>query len=141
MIIAYPRTEKFSKYSINQTCKSLFASVAHQTRIHKNFVKVTNQNSAGFTYMKTTSPRISYVKIKEGLFVGTQIRGLIQDVKFEDQLSEVKKATWQSFQNVTTKFLGSHKAEKYCDKTTDLVQSYKAMGCNMSLNVHFLDRH
>jgi hypothetical protein len=32
---------------------------------------------------------------KEGVFVGSQIRGLIQDVKFEDQLSEMKKRVWK----------------------------------------------
>jgi len=32
-------------------------------------------------------------------------------------------------------------AENYCDKAADLVQSYKAMGCNTPLKVHFLDSH
>jgi len=31
--------------------------------------------------------------------------------------------------------------ENYCDMAADLVQSYKVMGCNMSLKVHFLDSH
>jgi len=39
-------------------------------------------------------------------------------------------------------FLGNHKVKKnYCDMLADLVQSYKAVGCNMSLKVHFLDSH
>jgi hypothetical protein len=33
--------------------------------------------------------RISDANIKDGVFVGPQIRDLIQDVIFEDQLSEV----------------------------------------------------
>ena len=45
------------------------------------------QNSAGFMYLKNKFPRISDAKIKEGVFVGPQIRELIQDVKFEDQPS------------------------------------------------------
>jgi hypothetical protein len=32
-----------------------------------------------------------------------------------------------------------HKAGNYRDIVADLVISYKAMGCNMSLKVHFLD--
>jgi len=48
-----------------------------------------DQNSAGFAYLKNTFPRISTAKIKEGVLVGLQIRKLIQDVKFEDRLSEV----------------------------------------------------
>jgi len=35
----------------------------------------------------------------------------------------------------------SHKAEKCRDVVVALVHSYKAMGCNMSLKVHFLDSH
>ena len=38
-------------------------------------------------------------------------------------------------------FLGNHKAEKYLNMAADLVQSYKAIGCNVSLKVHFLDSH
>jgi hypothetical protein len=40
----------------------------------------------------------------------TQIRELIQDVKFEDQLSEVEKATRKSLQNISTNYLGNHMA-------------------------------
>ena len=63
------------------------------------------------------------------------------DVKFEDQLSEVERAAWKSFQNVTTHLLKNHKAENYCDMVADLVQSHKAMRRNMSLKVSFLDSH
>jgi hypothetical protein len=65
-----------------------------------------DQNSAGFMYLKNKFPRISDAKIKKRMFVGPQIRGLIEDVNFEDQLSEVEKAAWKSFKNVTTNFFG-----------------------------------
>jgi hypothetical protein len=52
-----------------------------------------DQNSAGFKKMKNKFPMISDAKITEGIFVGLQIRKLIEDVKFEDRLSEVDKAT------------------------------------------------
>jgi hypothetical protein len=42
-------------------------------------------------YLKNKFPRISDAKIKERVFAGPKIRELIQDVKFEDQLSEVEK--------------------------------------------------
>ena len=35
----------------------------------------------------------------------------------------------------------NHKAENCRDMVVDLVQSYKATGCSMSLKVHFLDCH
>ena len=36
---------------------------------------------------------------------------------------------------------GNNKAENHCVMVADLVQSYKAMGCNMSLRVYFLQYH
>ena len=80
-----------------------------------------DQNSAGFMYLKNKFPRISDAKIKKGMFVGPQIRGLIEDVKFEDQLSEVEKAAWKSFKMSLLIFLGNHKAENYRDMVADLV--------------------
>jgi hypothetical protein len=44
-------------------------------------------------YLKTKFPRISDVKIKEGVTVGPQIRQLIQDAKFKYQLTEVYKSS------------------------------------------------
>jgi hypothetical protein len=43
--------------------------------------------------------------------------------------------------HVTKSFLGNHKAENYHQIVSDLLTAYKAMGCNMSLKVHFLDSH
>jgi hypothetical protein len=81
-------------------------------------------------YLKNSFPRISDAKFKEGVFVGLQIRELIQDVEFKDQLNEVEKTAWKSLKNVTTNFLGNHKVENCRDMVADLVQSYKAVGCN-----------
>jgi hypothetical protein len=100
-----------------------------------------NQNNTGFLYFKNTFPRISDAIFKEGVFSGPQIRKLIQNVKSEDQLSEVERAAWKSFKIVTTKFVGNYKAEKYRDMVADLVKPYKAVGCIKSLKVHFLDSH
>lgn len=63
-------------------------------------------------------------KIKVGVFVGPQIKELIQDIKSKDQLSEMEEAAWKAFKTVTITFLGNHKAENYHDMMADLVQSY-----------------
>jgi len=78
---------------------------------------------------------------KEGVFVGSQIRELIQDVKFEDQLSEMEKQYGNHSKMALPIFWGNHKAENYRDMVVDLVQSYKATVCSMSLKVHLLDCH
>ena len=92
-----------------------------------------DQNSAGFTYLKNKFPRINDAKMKEGVFVGPHIGELIQDVKFADQLSEVEKSAWKSFKQ----FFYYYKAENCRDMVADLVQSYKAMGCSVSLKRYF----
>jgi hypothetical protein len=46
--------------------------------------------------------------------------------------------SWQAFKNITKSFLGNRKAENYREIASDLLTAYRAMGCNMSLNVHFL---
>jgi len=40
----------------------------------KNFVKAMNKEGAGFCYLRQMFPRISDAKVKEGIFVGPQIR-------------------------------------------------------------------
>jgi hypothetical protein len=40
----------------------------------KNFVKAMNKSGHGFQYLQTKFPRISDAKIKEGIFIGPQIR-------------------------------------------------------------------
>ena len=38
-------------------------------------------------------------------------------------------------------FLENHRAANYQDAVQDMLTSYKAMGCNMSLKIHFLESH
>ncbi|UYV62956.1 hypothetical protein LAZ67_2002615 [Cordylochernes scorpioides] len=77
----------------------------------------------------------------EDIFVGPQIRELQQDGNFQNSLNEVEEAAWNSFRNVCKNFLGSVKVENYRDIVNDLLLSYKALGCNMSLKIHFLHSH
>jgi len=91
--------------------------------------------------LKNRFSRLGDVKIKERVSVGSQIRELIQHVKFKDRLSEVGKKTWEKFKYVTTNFGGNRKREHCRDMVVDLVQSYKAMGSDTSVSVYFLDSH
>ncbi|UYV70282.1 hypothetical protein LAZ67_7002362 [Cordylochernes scorpioides] len=66
---------------------------------------------------------------------------IAQDGNFQNSLNEVEAAAWNSFRNVCKNFLGSVKVENYRDIVNDLLLSYKALGCNMSLKIHFLHSH
>jgi hypothetical protein len=75
------------------------------------------------------------------IIAGTQIRKLINNEPFDDQLNEVERAVWHPSKTVTRNVLANHKAENYCEIMSDLYNSYKTMGYNMSLTRHLLDSH
>ena len=80
-------------------------------------------------------------KLKEGIFVGPQIRRILDDTKFENLLTEVEKAAWNSFKSVVKNFLGNKKSDNYKEIVENLLQNYERMGVNMSLKIHFLHSH
>ena len=86
---------------------------------------------------------MSDAKIKEGIFIGLQIRELMQGKQFDEDLVETERNAWLSFKRICKDFLGDHKAANYQDVVQDLLTStwYKSMGCNMSLKIHFLESH
>ncbi|GBN10989.1 hypothetical protein AVEN_13652-1 [Araneus ventricosus] len=53
----------------------------------KQFVKAMDNTGDGFNFLKTKFPRLSEAKIKEGIFVGPQIRQLFKDATFMKHLS------------------------------------------------------
>ncbi|CAB3229261.1 unnamed protein product [Arctia plantaginis] len=100
-----------------------------------------DKNGAGFQYLKEKFPKISDAKIKEGVFVGPQIRQVIKDDIFKEQLDDLEKPAWESFIKITENFLGNHRSNDYQTTVEELLENYKALGCNMSLKIHFLDSH
>ena len=71
---------------------------------------------------------MSDAKIKEVIFIVPQIRELMQDKKFDEDLNETERNAWLSFKRICKDFLGNHKAAKCQDVLQDLLTSYKAMG-------------
>lgn len=84
----------------------------------KNFVKAMDRSGLGFAYLRNTFPQISEVKIKEGIFVGPNIRKLMKDENFDAQLNDTERAAWISFKIVCRNFLGNNKAAN-CTKLMD----------------------
>lgn len=100
-----------------------------------------DRNGDGFSFLKNKFPRVSDAKIKEGIFVGPQIRELMNDPEFDATLNDQETPAWESFKNVVQNFLGNNKTDNYKDLVEELLQNYKALGCNMSLKIHFLHSH
>lgn len=107
----------------------------------KNFVKAMDKEGDGFLYLKQKFPKLSEAKIKEGIFVGPQIRALFKDLDFKRKLNATESRAWSAFEKVCQQFLGNKRDTNYKGIVKELLSSYKAMGCNMSLKIHFLHSH
>ena len=99
------------------------------------------KDSPVFNFLQIIFPSLSNAKIKEGVFVGPQIRKLILDQEFDKMLKEDERVAWKCFKEICQKFLGSHRAENYEEVESNLLHSYEVLGCKMSLEVHFLASH
>jgi len=108
--------------------------------LKKNFVKGMDKTDCGFQYTRNKFPNVSDAKIKV-IFIGPQIRELMHDKQFDEDLNETERNAWLSFKRICKDFLGNHKAANYQDVVQGLLTLYKAMGCNMSLKIHFLESH
>ena len=144
----WPKREKLKPGKKNVTCKPLvdpkkvYLPPLHmKLGLMKNFVKAMDRDGQGFLYLQGKFPRISDAKMKDGIFIGPQIRELMKDQDFERRLNESEKAAWRSFHKVVKNFLGNKKAENYEDTISELIENYRALVCNMYLKMHFLDSH
>jgi len=79
----------------------------------KNFVKAMDQTGSAFKYLAEKFPRLREAKIKEGVFVGPQIRKLFRDNMFYNLLQGDEKKDWGGFCLAPTNFLGNIRAENY----------------------------
>jgi len=141
MNITDARGEKCHQSSSCSSGENFSAPFAHKAWHHENFVKGLDKTGHGFEYLRNTFPNVSDTKIKEGIFIGPQIRELMQDKQFDENLNETERNAWLFFKRICKHFLGNHKAANYQDVVQDLLTLYKAMGCNMSLKIYFLESH
>ena len=100
----------------------------------KQFVKALNKEGEGFKYLHSVFLSLSEAKIKEGIFVGPDIRKLMSDEKFDEKLNDIELQAWQSFKEVVTKFLGNNKSSDYKEIVAKMISNLGVMGCNMSIN-------
>ena len=107
----------------------------------KNFVKALHKNGAAFQHLSTVFPGLSAAKLKDGIFVGPQIREVLKDTDFEELLNLKELRAWEAFKSVCSDFLGNTRVPDYQACIEKLLKSYEDMGCRMSLKIHFLHSH
>lgn len=107
----------------------------------KQFVKALKKDGSCFQYLCTKFPFISDAKLKEGIFVGPQIRELMKDENFENAMEPIESDAWISFKNVVKNFLGNKKSVDYKNIVGAMLTNFQKLGCNMSIKLHFLHSH
>ena len=85
----------------------LLPSMHLKLGLMKKSEKAMKQGEAAFTYLWEKFPRLSEAKLKEGIFIVPQIRGLIKDEYFDKLLQSDEKAAWESLKFVVKVFLGN----------------------------------
>lgn len=107
----------------------------------KQFVKALDKTGSCFKFIQQMFPGLSDAKLKEGVFVGPDIRKMLKSDELKTKMNIKEKNAWVSFQDVVENFLGNKKSDNYKDLVKKLIGSYKKLGCKMSLKVHLLDSH
>ena len=65
-----------------------------------------NKDGSGFKFLKEKFSRISNAKMNEEIFVGPQIREIMNDTHFEELLEGPELNAWQCMKTVFRNFLG-----------------------------------
>ena len=93
----------------------------------KNSVKGMDKIGHGFKCLRNKFPNVSDAKIKEGIFIGPQIRKLMQHKQFDEDLNETERNAWLSFKRICKDFLGNQKSSELsgcCARPVDFIQRY-----------------
>ena len=107
----------------------------------KEFAKALNVEGDCFQFICPKYPGLGCDKIKAGVFDGTQIKKLIKCKNFSSSMTEVQQRAWNAFVVVVKRFLGNTKAANYKDLVETLLDSFHALGCNITIKFHFLKSH
>ena len=72
--------------------------------------------------------------------MGPQIRRMLASKELEKQMSDLERNAWQAFRMIVEGFLGNHRRDDYAMVVSNLMESYKKLGCP-PLKLHFLHSH
>ena len=104
----------------------------------KNFVKALDKDGQSFRYFQTKFPYVSDAKLRAGVFGEPQIRELMKDSSFDEILTGNEKTAWVSFKMVAQTFLKKRRSQDYKEMVGVLMQSFQALGAQMSIKIHIL---
>ena len=99
----------------------------------KLFVKALNKEDACFKYIQEKVPHKNAEKVKRG----PQIRKLTKDAQFLSTMTDVQRKALLFFAEVVSKFFSSTQDSDYKIIVENMLACFEALGCRMSLKIHF----
>ena len=121
--------------------KLLFPPFHIKLGLVKQFVKKMNPEGEAFKHIQKLFPKLLEAKVEGGMFVGPQVKRLMQSDSFLEKLSVVERRAWENFVSVVKGFLGNHKVPNFKDIVEELANAYEKIGCRMSLKLLILHSH
>ena len=105
-------------------------------------MKAMDRDGDGFKFLKDFfGAEKTDAKFKAEVFVGPEIRILMQNKEFGARLNPLELAARNAMKSVVVNFLGSHRHEKYLDIVDSMLKAYEQLGARVSLKMHFLHSH
>ena len=77
--------------------------------------------------MRNKFPNVNDAKIREGIFIRSQIRELMQDKQFNEDMNETERNAWLPFKRICKNFLENHKAVNYQHIVQELLTSCREL--------------
>ncbi|GBN98623.1 hypothetical protein AVEN_35122-1 [Araneus ventricosus] len=91
----------------------------------KQFVKALPKEGECFKYLCDQFPCLSEAKLKEGVFMGREIRKIMKDENFETKMETFERKAWESFKLVITSFLGNKKDPNYKSIVEEMIKKFQ----------------
>jgi hypothetical protein len=105
----------------------------------KQFVKALPKTGNCFKHLCKKFPPLSEAKLKQGVFVGPDIRKLMFDADFLLTMTEVEREAWIAFKRVVTKFLGNNKDPDYVSYCCKYARDIQSLGVLNELKNSFFE--
>jgi hypothetical protein len=136
-----PGSKKVLPKSLVDPKKILLPPLHNKLGITKQFVKALPKTGNCFKCLCKTFLHLSEAKLKEGVFIGPDIRKVMMDDDFLLTMTEVEREALIAFKSVVTTFLGNNKDPEYVTIFENMLEEFKVFGCLMRLKFHFLNSH
>ena len=136
-----PGVKNVVRHTLVDPSRVLLPPLHIKLGLMKQFVKALPKDGECFKYLCKKFPGLSEAKLKEGIFVGPEIRKVMNDSIFETTMNHTQAEAWNAFKDVVINFLGNNKSPNYENIVRNMVNKYKELGCLMNLKLHFLDSH